>query len=1285
VFGTTTPQFTGGQTAEFRLQPTLTASISGEVLVPVILEDCLPAGQTFLPDASTPAASMVQPDAPADAGLTCGAGQTYVRWDLGPVQVNALIPPITYSVRVSSTADAGTQVNTAMVTAEGDGSPPEARQAVATIQIVQPAGVVIDKTTLTPLIEVNRPGEINEDPLRWRLELVNINTNPGPSDVDIIDRLPRQGVNGTAFGGTLAFDGATVVAGDLPGQAVQILYTRRATVDVDAGNTTNHPTTGSTVWCSLAGTTFTRVLGNGTNAACPSTLAEVTGLRIRRPGAFGSGEKITVDLAMTPSANAAGDRYVNEVAARAQGLDLLVGPALAPATVVASSIGDLVWEDRNLNGIQDEGEPPIAGFEVTLDGTDTDGNPVGPLTTVTDAEGRYRFEGLQSGDYTVTFQPSSLAANQHFTLQDQGANDLVDSDGDPVTGIAQVRLGANVANLSVDQGVFTAAPGIDVVKSIEGDDANDAPGVLVEPGEPMTVTFEVTNTGNMTLDPVVVADDTIPSEAISCPETILGPGATMTCTAAFPGPDAGTQHTNVATASGVPVPLPDGTQREPVTADDAANAFGIVRQVDITKDLVGEPVPNGDGTYTVTYDLVVTNRGTQAATYDLDDHLQFGAGATVTSAQIASGPAGVSVNAAWDGASDARIATGVVVPLAGTHTYRVRAVAAVDPTAAIGGSADCELTDGEAGTGFLNGATLTFDGAETDVEACAGFPVTTFDKTLVGPPNANGDGTYTIDYDIVVTNTGGSGDRYDLADELRFGANIEIQSAAVTNTEPGTIAVDDRWNGVRNLGIVANQSIAAGASHSYRIRVVATVGSAISLEESDCTLQGGEAGTGFLNGATLTVNGIERDDDACAPAPNTSVAKVLFGPPVVEDGDTVTTRYLITVSNSGAGDDRYGLDDELRFGEGITVNTAEVANIEPGGITTDPEWNGTTETGVVGDVPIGAGEAHTYVVTVNATIGASTSITDADCTLEANEDGTGFMNAAILAVNGQTAEAEACGEVDPVVAIDKALVGAPVRQADGSWVVSYDVVVSNRVAPNRYDLEDRLVFGGGIEVVGAVVSNTGPGGIETRESWDGVGDLRIVSGEAIGAGVSHTYRVEATALVPASAGVRETDCSLGDGEVGTGFLNRARVSTENQDLSDEACAAASNVSIEKALVGELVVEDDNSVTSTYAVSVSNAGAGGDVYDLDDALLFGEGISVNSASVANLVPGDVVVDPAWDGLAEQRVASGVEIGGSSGEPVVHTYVVTVNATIGAQHLDHRRGLRPRRRTRPGPGS
>ncbi len=53
------------------------------------------------------------------------------------------------------------------------------------------------------------------------------------------------------------------------------------------------------------------------------------------------------------------------------------------------------FEDRNSNGIWDNGEPTIAGWEINLGGAKTD-------STTTDQNGYYEFTGLTAGDYTVT-------------------------------------------------------------------------------------------------------------------------------------------------------------------------------------------------------------------------------------------------------------------------------------------------------------------------------------------------------------------------------------------------------------------------------------------------------------------------------------------------------------------------------------------------------------------------------------------------------------------------------------------------------------------------------------------------------------------------------------------------------------------------------------------------------------------------------------------------------------------------------------------------------------------
>jgi uncharacterized repeat protein (TIGR01451 family) len=103
-----------------------------------------------------------------------------------------------------------------------------------------------------------------------------------------------------------------------------------------------------------------------------------------------------------------------------------------PVTVAAApSLGDYVWYDVNTDGIQDAGEPGIAGVTVNL--YDGDDNFV--ATTATDASGYYIFDRLNAGNYYVEFVPP---AGYVVSPRDAGTDDAMDSDADPRTGRAIV-------------------------------------------------------------------------------------------------------------------------------------------------------------------------------------------------------------------------------------------------------------------------------------------------------------------------------------------------------------------------------------------------------------------------------------------------------------------------------------------------------------------------------------------------------------------------------------------------------------------------------------------------------------------------------------------------------------------------------------------------------------------------------------------------------------------------------------------------------------------------------
>lgn len=449
---TAVPQYTAGSQVDYRLNPTLSADVPAGVTAQAVIEDCLPPYQQFVSsvrangDPITPV--LVQSGAPAGSELACPAGQTYIKWDLGDLVVNSAIDPIIYTVDILETARNAVYTNTTLINSPQDPSPASVRDDEAQIQLVLPTGVKIDKSTTRPLVEINPGGVQTPRTLIWTVEFANIDSPVDVSDVDVIDVLPANGIGTTDFEGDLTFTSATVSAGT----GITMLYTAGAPASLNADpDHASNGVTGATVWCdAISGAV---VSGNGTAADCPTVEADVTGLRFLRAGAFAPADQMRIDIVMTPTNNDGGDIYENTTSGRAEGVTQPVGPASREVRIIESSIGDFVWEDLNANGIQDAGEPGVAGFPVSLVGVDLDGNPVS-LSTTTDADGKYSFTDLASGTYTVTFDPNALTSNTTFTQQNVGTDDALDSDGDITTGeTAEFALAPDSDDPTWDQGL----------------------------------------------------------------------------------------------------------------------------------------------------------------------------------------------------------------------------------------------------------------------------------------------------------------------------------------------------------------------------------------------------------------------------------------------------------------------------------------------------------------------------------------------------------------------------------------------------------------------------------------------------------------------------------------------------------------------------------------------------------------------------------------------------------------------------------------------------------------
>ncbi len=117
-----------------------------------------------------------------------------------------------------------------------------------------------------------------------------------------------------------------------------------------------------------------------------------------------------------------------------------------------ASIGNFVWNDTDRDGIQDSTEVGLAGATVRLFNSS---NVLVGSTITTTSTGAYLFSGLQPGQYTVRVTPP---LGYLASPKDQGTNDTVDSDLDPITlSTAIITAVAGTESSQWDAGFFLGA------------------------------------------------------------------------------------------------------------------------------------------------------------------------------------------------------------------------------------------------------------------------------------------------------------------------------------------------------------------------------------------------------------------------------------------------------------------------------------------------------------------------------------------------------------------------------------------------------------------------------------------------------------------------------------------------------------------------------------------------------------------------------------------------------------------------------------------------------------
>ena len=205
-----------------------------------------------------------------------------------------------------------------------------------------------------------------------------------------------------------------------------------------------------------------------------------------------------------------------------------------------------------------------------------------PLTDVTVTDDQVLSDDIDCEGTGENVVAGPLAPGEFITctasgeaIEGQYANTgTVEGTGPETTDVDGETVAGEVVTDADPSHYFGHFAGVDIEKAVNGEDADEAPGVLVTEGDDVAWTYIVTNTGSVPLTNIVVTDDLLEASEVRCDGTEsnivagpLQPGDSFSCEAdgvAIVGP-----YVNIGSVS---ADAPD--LETTVTDEDAAHYTG---------------------------------------------------------------------------------------------------------------------------------------------------------------------------------------------------------------------------------------------------------------------------------------------------------------------------------------------------------------------------------------------------------------------------------------------------------------------------------------------------------------------------------------------------------------------------------------------------------------------------------------------------------------------------------------------------------------------------------------
>ena len=702
------------------------------------------------------------------------------------------------------------------------------------------------------------------------------------------------------------------------------------------------------------------------------------------------------------------------------------------------------------------------------------------------AENVRNFADITTGTGNTPVTSTSAPLNNYRT---QTATSVVTTTSTPVIGVAKELI----------SNTFDPADGtFDIVYRFYVENSGDVALSNIQLTDDLAATFNPIASGDINVTSITSTDFTVDGTFDGISNTTLIDNTTPSDLAinetktldiavtVSPGTDLNT-YNNSTTAEAESARDDTNTTNDtsvngsdPDTANDGPDndtsptpvTFAVDPALGLAKSINGAIQNNADGTYTFNYQFNVKNTGDVNLT-DLQviDNLSTTFASADSFSISTPTSADFTVNASFNGVGDTNLLAAnqsLAVGDSGTINLEVTVTPGSTLTYNNSATTSANSPNGTANDTSDNGTDPeTNNGNAADDDATpvtfAEAPAIGVAKTVSAGPTNNGDGTHTLTYSMVVKNTGDiSLSNVQVVDDLTttFSGATFVVDAKSTG---GTLTINNAFNGDgdKNL-LAANQNLAVGASETISLTVTVTPGTNLGPYNNSATAEAtspsgatvNDTSDNGTNPETNNGNGGLSDSTPVSFVENPAigVAKSISAGPTNNSDGTYTLTYALVVKNTGAINlSNVQVVDNLNTTfSGATYVVDSKSTV--GSLNINNAFNGDTDTNLLAanqNLSVGAQDTISVTVTVtpgsnptysnsatgsgDSPSGASVSdISDAGSDPESNNGAGGFDDATTVNF-----------DESPAIGIAKRISSAVVNNNDGSYTLTYSMLVQN--------------------------------------------------------------------------------------------------------------------------------------------------------------------------------------------------------------------------------------------------